>query len=376
MPPPSSSSLVVLSVEEDRALYLAQIFALTNPQTSPLHASSILRSSPTQRIPAPPASASSQSIDLRRPAPPAPVITAATPRGQPTLLHLSPSHLQPLVHLRPLQPIATMSSAEEYYRSDPALNAYLASMASPGGYASPAGHAGFAGQGQQGDLLVGTAVSHEEEEVDEQVAEEVVPVANGGRKKKRKAKAKRDPNKPKGWLNPHMLYANANRARAKAENPGMSFGDLARLMSAEYKALSTEDMAAWKQASADDKKRFELEMLTYVPPVSGQSDGSEVGGAEEEGVVVEAPKKKRKEKDPNAPKRNRTAWNYFLSGDARRLVREEQPDASLGEMTKALGMRFKALTPEEKAPFDELAAADKQRYEREMAAYTGGVENV
>lgn len=57
-------------------------------------------------------------------------------------------------------------------------------------------------------------------------------VANSDRKKKeptqqqKKRKAKRDPNKPKGWLTANLLFANTNRAKVVEEYPNASFGDV------------------------------------------------------------------------------------------------------------------------------------------------------
>jgi hypothetical protein len=44
--------------------------------------------------------------------------------------------------------------------------------------------------------------------------------------KPKRKRSRRDPNKPKGWLTPVLLYSNANRARVKLENPNASFGDV------------------------------------------------------------------------------------------------------------------------------------------------------
>jgi len=44
--------------------------------------------------------------------------------------------------------------------------------------------------------------------------------------KKRKKRAKRDPNKPKGFLPAILLYSNANRPRVKEENPTATFGEV------------------------------------------------------------------------------------------------------------------------------------------------------
>jgi structure-specific recognition protein 1 len=56
-----------------------------------------------------------------------------------------------------------------------------------------------------------------------------------------KKKAKKDPNAPKKALSSYMIYMSQNRARVKEKNPEASFGDLARLVSKEFKALSPEE---------------------------------------------------------------------------------------------------------------------------------------
>ena len=48
--------------------------------------------------------------------------------------------------------------------------------------------------------------------------------------KKRKTRAKRDPNKPKGFLPAILLYSNANRPRVKEENPTATFGEVVSII--------------------------------------------------------------------------------------------------------------------------------------------------
>ncbi|POY70702.1 hypothetical protein BMF94_6285 [Rhodotorula taiwanensis] len=76
-------------------------------------------------------------------------------------------------------------------------------------------------------------------------------------------------------------------------------------------------------------------------------------------------------KDPNAPKRNLSAYMIF-SQDKRAEVKEENPDVSFGELGKLLGAKWKSVTPEEKKIYEDKAAADKTRYEKEKAAYQDG----
>ncbi|TIA89762.1 hypothetical protein E3P99_01903 [Wallemia hederae] len=73
-------------------------------------------------------------------------------------------------------------------------------------------------------------------------------------------------------------------------------------------------------------------------------------------------------KDENAPKRALSAYMY-MSQEFRPKVREEHPEASFGEIGKILGAKWKEMPTEEKKPFEDQAAADKARYEKEKKEY-------
>lgn len=80
------------------------------------------------------------------------------------------------------------------------------------------------------------------------------------------------------------------------------------------------------------------------------------------------PKATEKEKDPDAPKRNKSAFIIY-SNASRSNVKAANPNASLGETAQIISKNYKALTPEERSSWDEQAAADKGRYQKEMAEY-------
>ncbi len=86
------------------------------------------------------------------------------------------------------------------------------------------------------------------------------------------------------------------------------------------------------------------------------------------------PKKKTKgakaKKDPNKPKRAKSAYIFFCSA-MRATVKEEMGDAKATEVTRKLGKLWKQLTDEDKQPYQECAEADKKRYADEMEAYSG-----
>ncbi|KDE02271.1 non-histone chromosomal protein 6 [Microbotryum lychnidis-dioicae p1A1 Lamole] len=73
-------------------------------------------------------------------------------------------------------------------------------------------------------------------------------------------------------------------------------------------------------------------------------------------------------KDPNAPKRPLSAYMYF-SQENRNTVKDDNPDASFGDLGKLLGAKWKDMSDEQKKSYIQKAEVDKNRYEREKASY-------
>ncbi|KAL4897112.1 high mobility group box domain-containing protein [Aspergillus ambiguus] len=76
----------------------------------------------------------------------------------------------------------------------------------------------------------------------------------------------------------------------------------------------------------------------------------------------------RRKKDPNAPKRGLSAYMFFAN-ENREKIREDNPGIAFGQVGKMLGEKWKALSDEDRRPYEEKAAADKKRYEDEKANY-------
>jgi len=179
----------------------------------------------------------------------------------------------------------------------------------------------------------------------------------------RKGKPEKDANAPKRNLSAYLLYQNAMRDQFKRENPGMTFGQLAKYTSHMYKNLTPEEKATWDSRSAQDKARFDAEMAVYVPPPGHDARGVL--------IVDAAPKKrtKRGPKDPAAPKRASGAYVFFTN-EMRPQVLKEYPGIRFVELGRVLGERWRALTPEQKKKFENMAADDKVRFQMEMQQYT------
>jgi hypothetical protein len=194
-------------------------------------------------------------------------------------------------------------------------------------------------------------VSEGEEESEEE--EEVVAVP-----KRRKQKKWKDPNKPKRAMSAFFLYSQVERPNVKTNHPEASFGDIARILSAQYKALTDNQMKKWTKKAEQDKIRYQEEMKHYVPmedPTGGPG------------------KRKKAKKDPNAPKRNMSAY-FLFSVHIRPTVKEENPEATFGDIARIISAKYKALDVDtDKKDWEAKAAEDKIRYQTQMEAYRAGL---
>jgi non-histone chromosomal protein 6 len=77
---------------------------------------------------------------------------------------------------------------------------------------------------------------------------------------------------------------------------------------------------------------------------------------------------KKAKKDPYAPKRPMSAYLFF-GQEARPRIKEENPDATFGEIAGLLSAEWKEITEKEKKPYNKKAAAAKAKYEKVKAAY-------
>jgi hypothetical protein len=165
--------------------------------------------------------------------------------------------------------------------------------------------------------------------------------------KGRRGKPEKDPNAPKRNMSAYLLYQNAMLEQFKRENPGMTFGQLAKYTSHMYKNLTPEEKATWDARAAQDKARYDGEIAIYVPPP----------GHDAKGVMIEdhRPRKKSKRgpKDPSAPKRASGAYVFFTN-EMRPEVMKEFPGVKFVEMGRILGERWRALDPESKKRYGTL----------------------
>merc|ERR1712194_513839 len=78
--------------------------------------------------------------------------------------------------------------------------------------------------------------------------------------------------------------------------------------------------------------------------------------------------RKKKVKDPNAPKKNLTAYILFAN-HIREDLKEKHPDVTFQDMGRLTGMEFRKLSKDDRTKWENVAKQDKGRYETEIKAY-------
>jgi hypothetical protein len=126
----------------------------------------------------------------------------------------------------------------------------------------------------------------------------------------------------------------------------------------QFKQLPEKELRKWEKKAEQEKSRYQEEMKDYVP-----AEDPTGGGRGKRG--------KKAKKDPDAPKRNMSAY-FLYSIDTRPQIKADYPDASFGDIARMISAKFKELPDKERKIWEERAAEDKNRYDREMVAYKGG----
>lgn len=162
--------------------------------------------------------------------------------------------------------------------------------------------------------------------------------------------------KPKGRMSAYTFFVQTCREehRKKHPNENVNFTEFSKKCAERWKQMTEKEKKRFADMAEKDKQRYDREMATYVP--------------------VNDNGRKRKKKDPNAPKRPLSAFFLFCA-DERASVKALHPNYSVGEVAKELGERWNKVPAEVKSKYEGRVQAEKQRYEKEMDNYRKGVPN-
>jgi upstream-binding transcription factor len=238
-------------------------------------------------------------------------------------------------------------------------------------------------------------------------------------KKKKHAK---DPEAPKRPMSAYLYFVMDQRAAVVTANPDAKPAEITTILGEMWKAgaVTADAKKTYEDLAATDKARFEEEKAVYDAMMAErktladqekveqlQRDKEEAMKLMKERVqdaaatVVSASvavtagaassasrqvvddmsvltddntkntnnKQPRKKKDPNAPKKNSSAYIYFCT-ENRDAIKSKMPvDTKNADLLVEIGRQWKELAPKKKEKYDKMAAKDKARYVQELEAY-------
>jgi len=162
--------------------------------------------------------------------------------------------------------------------------------------------------------------------------------------------------KPKGRMSSYTYFVQTCREEHRKKHPTetVNFTEFSKKCGERWKQMTDNEKKRFALMADKDKQRYDREMSTYTPPAG------EPGG------------RKRRKKDPNAPKRPLSAFFLFCH-DERPAVRALHPTYGVGEVAKDLGEKWAKILPEKKTNYEAKAQLDKARYEIDVQKYKDGL---
>ena len=182
---------------------------------------------------------------------------------------------------------------------------------------------------------------------------------------KRKFKKDNKKNNPYSAIkNPRTsfsFYTKENRALIQKKNPKATFGQLSKLVSAEWNNLTEKEKKVYKKKETNDKLRYKKEREALAKQLESEAASQP---AVEENLVspTPAPSSKSSKSSKKASKSSKSSgksatkssspssYNVFQK-KMRPQLKEQFPDLSTKEITSKLGESWRALSDAEKATY-------------------------
>lgn len=196
---------------------------------------------------------------------------------------------------------------------------------------------------------------------------------------------------PKSKMTSYAFFVQLCREEHRRVHPDeeVLFAEFGRKCAERWKTMSELEKKRFNQMAEEDAKRYHLEMAAFE---AGREAAARRGlhQRKRHELAFNSPpptehptnpalnpdgtrkRKKRKKKDPNAPKRAMSAFFWF-SQDERAKVRAANPDFGVGDTAKELSRRWAESPPEVRSKFESLAERDRARYDSEKQDFQKGL---
>ncbi|XP_075395156.1 high mobility group protein B4 [Tenrec ecaudatus] len=143
----------------------------------------------------------------------------------------------------------------------------------------------------------------------------------------------------------HFLLNYRNKFKEQQPNAYLGFKEFSRKCSEKWRSISKHEKAKYEALAKLDKARYQEEMMNYV-----------------------GKRRKRRKRDPQAPRRPPSSFILFCQEHYAQLKREN-PSWSVVQVAKATGKMWSTTTDVEKKPYEQRAAVLRAKYQEELAVY-------
>lgn len=173
-------------------------------------------------------------------------------------------------------------------------------------------------------------------------------------------------------MSAYLVFLTKHRDALQKKMPNASVTDITKALALKWKSITAAERAECQRAADEDKKRYYAEMRNYVPlpdekedelPARFDKDGN----------------RKRRKKDKNAPRKNRSAYIIWAKEyrDTNFRPKAGTKDAlSFRQQATELGDSWKKLSAKEKAKYEAAAKLEAQEYVIKRDAYLTEKKNL
>lgn len=195
----------------------------------------------------------------------------------------------------------------------------------------------------------------EDADIDNDTIKDVISKLTSTNKSQRRKKLK-DPNAPKRPRSAYIFYCQENRSNLS----DMDNKSILKELGKRWKTLTDKEKTPYVKMNEDDKVRYEREMETYTPPE--HTEETTTG-------------RRKKTRDPNAPKRPQSAF-FLFSSDQRKKLKADPDTKSVpsSELSKRIGELWRNLSDKKKAVYQKKYEANKVKYQHAKEEYESSLQ--
>ncbi|KAL3152984.1 hypothetical protein ABBQ38_012012 [Trebouxia sp. C0009 RCD-2024] len=167
-------------------------------------------------------------------------------------------------------------------------------------------------------------------------------------KSKKRQRSKKPVDAPTRPKSAYMFFLGEFREQFKVDNPdSKKVAEVASAAGEKWRSLSEEEKKGYEEASAKAKADYRVVMTEY------------------EKDHPKPPRRQKRARDPSELKRPQSAYFFFLA-DFRELYKKDHPDeaTAVKVIGREAGERWKAMSLEDKEPYELLSTASKAEYAR------------